>query len=310
MQDFGGRYERMFYEALKIRLVEERIIALYPSDRIQSPVHLSIGQEAVAVGVCAPLRKTDLLFGSYRSHAFYLAKGGALPEMFAELYGKVTGGAKGKAGSMHLTAPEVGFMGSSAVVASTIPHAVGAALAARSRGTDQVIVTVFGDGATEEGCYHESLNFAALHALPVIFVCENNGLAVHSHRHSRHAYAIADHAASYGLDVTRCPEGWDFERVADTVGALVTQTRDRRTPAFVEIETYRYKEHVGPGDDHDAGYRDPEALRAWQARDCLVTDRALVERLTPGVLAEIDAAVAFAENSPWPGRDELLADVL
>ena len=175
-------FERLFFQALRIRLVEERIIELYPSDVIQSPVHLSIGQEAVAVGACDSLTFNDLLFCTYRSHAFYLAKGGNLREMFAELYGKITGCARGKAGSMHLAAPEVGLMGASAVVASTIPHAVGAALAAKRLSKDQIIVGVFGDGATEEGVYHESLNFAALHRLPVIFLCENNGLAVHSFR--------------------------------------------------------------------------------------------------------------------------------
>ena len=172
--------DTLFYQALRIRLVEERIIELYPTDKIQSPVHLSIGQEAVAVGVCRSLRTTDLLFSSYRSHAFYLAKGGDLRTMFAELFGRVTGCCGGKAGSMHLAAPEVGFMGASAVVASTIPHAVGAALAAqRLKRTDQVIVVAFGDGATEEGVYHESLNFAGLHKLPLVLLCENNGLAVH-----------------------------------------------------------------------------------------------------------------------------------
>jgi pyruvate dehydrogenase E1 component alpha subunit len=131
MPKFATRRDGLLYEALRIRLVEERVIELYPTDKIQSPVHLSIGQESVAVGVCRPLTRRDLLFCSYRSHAFYLAKGGDLREMFAELYGKVTGCGRGKAGSMHLAAPDVGLMGASAVVASTIPHAVGAALAAK-----------------------------------------------------------------------------------------------------------------------------------------------------------------------------------
>lgn len=186
--NFPGIYEELFYKALRIRLVEERIIELYPSDKIQSPVHLSIGQEAVAVCACQSLKQADLLFCSYRSHAFYRAKGGHLCEMFAELYGKATGCGRGKAGSMHLAAPEVGLMGSSAVVASTIPHAVGAALAAERLKKPQVIVAVFGDGATEEGVYHESLNFAALHKLPIVFFCENNGLAVHSKLEARQAY--------------------------------------------------------------------------------------------------------------------------
>src|SRR5215469_12682757 len=183
-----ARFEALFRECLRIRLVEEKIIELYPSDRIQSPVHLSIGQEAVAVGTCETLRPTDLLFATYRSHAFYLAKGGDLNRMFAELYGRIDGLAKGKAGSMHLAAPDVGMMGSSAVVATNLPHAAGAALAARNRRTDQVIVCAFGDGATEEGVYHETLNFVALMQLPVVLLCENNGLAVHASQKERQSY--------------------------------------------------------------------------------------------------------------------------
>ncbi len=187
---FTNIYEELFFLALKIRLVEEKVIELYPSDKIQSPVHLSIGQEAVAVGVCRSLTPSDLLFSSYRGHAFYMAKGGDLRAMFAELCGKVTGCCEGKGGSMHLAAPEVGMMGASAIVASTIPHAVGAALAAKLLKKEQVIVAVFGDGAVDEGVYHESLNIAALHALPVIFLFENNGLAVHSRMADRHSFNV------------------------------------------------------------------------------------------------------------------------
>src|SRR5258708_17832153 len=171
-------YRRLFRTALLIRLVEERIIALYPSDKIQSPVHLSIGQEAVAVGVCDALRPDDLVFATYRSHGFYIAKGGRLDAMFAELYGHKGGISGGKAGSMHLSAPEVGLMGSSAVVASTIPHAVGAALSFKRRGSSRVALAGFGDGATEEGVYHESLNFAALMNAPVLFIFDDQCLAI------------------------------------------------------------------------------------------------------------------------------------
>lgn len=305
-----GFYEELFFRALRIRMVEERIIELYPSDKIQSPVHLSIGQEAVAVGLCHGLERDDLLFCSYRSHAFYLAKGGSLNEMFAELYGKATGCGRGKAGSMHLAAPEVGLMGASAVVASTIPHAVGAALAARRLGRPHVTVTVFGDGATEEGVYHESLNFAALHRLPVVFVCENNGLAVHSSLAARQAYRIADQARSYGLPVTVLEDGHDFVKVHDVCSAVIAEVRRSRSPQFVEIRTCRYKEHVGPGDDVDAGYRSGEEIARWKLTDPLVVDQALAARCRPVILQEIDAAVAFAEQSPWPERTDLLSDVV
>lgn len=303
------RYEALFRECLRIRLVEEKIIELYPSDRIQSPVHLSIGQEAVAVGVCEPLKKSDILFGTYRSHAFYLAKGGELPRMFAELYGRIDGVSKGKAGSMHLAAPEVGFMGSSAVVASNLPHAAGAALAARNRGIDQVVVCAFGDGATEEGVYHETLNMIALMQLPVLLLCENNGLAVHATQRERQSYDIVDHAHCFGIDTTVIEDGYDILKVADTTSKIANAMRVDRKPHLLHIQTFRYKEHVGPGEDYDAGYRSRADLTAWQAKDPLLLDKKLVSRFTPGIKEEIEAAVAFAEGSPAPGRSELLTDV-
>lgn len=307
--NYPDLYERLFRECLRIRLAEEKVVELYPSDRIQSPVHLSIGQEAVAAAVCEPLRREDPLFGSYRSHAFYLAKGGSMREMFAELYGKATGGAGGKAGSMHLTAPEVGFMGSSAVVGSTIPHAVGYALAAKRKRTGQIVVAVFGDGATEEGIYHESLNFAALHSLPVLFVCENNGLAVHSRIEARQSYRIGDHARVYGIPAVHCEEGWDPLRIHAQVAPLIEKVRSGAGPQLFECATYRYCEHVGIGDDHHVGYRSPEALLAWQERDPLIQDQALRAALEPQVRKEVEDAAAFAEASPWPGPEDLLSDV-
>jgi len=308
--DLRNLYDELFHKALRIRLVEERIIELYPSDKIQSPVHLSIGQEAVAVGICQCLRVTDLLFGSYRSHALYLAKGGDLSEMFAELYGKMTGCGGGKAGSMHLAAPEAGFMGSSAVVASTIPHAVGAALAAKRLHKDQVVVAVFGDGATDEGVYHESLNFASLHRLPVVLVCENNGLAVHSRLAARQAYVIGEHATAYGLPVTQCPDGHDFMKLHMVFSDIVDSVRADGGPQFVEVQTCRYKEHVGPGDDHEAGYRSRDELERWQSRDPLILRSDLVAKHRSRLTGEIDRAVAYAEASPWPGKEQLLSDVI
>ncbi|SCA57839.1 Pyruvate/2-oxoglutarate dehydrogenase complex,dehydrogenase (E1) component, eukaryotic type, alpha subunit [Candidatus Terasakiella magnetica] len=302
-------YQDLYKEALRIRLVEEKIIELYPSDKIQSPVHMSIGQEAVAVGCCAALEKDDLVFATYRSHAFYLAKGGDMPKMFAELYGRIGGGCKGKAGSMHLAAPEAGFMGASAVVASSIPHAAGAALAAKRRDTGQVIMSVFGDGATEEGVCHETLNFTALHSLPVVFICEDNGLAVHSHIKDRQAYKLEELAANYGIETVVIENGMDFVGVYETVKKHVDDVRENAKPVFIVIKTYRYKEHVGPGDDFNAGYRDVCDYEKWSALDPLVTDKETYIALKPEVDEEVDAAVQFAENSPWPGRDELLTDV-
>lgn len=307
--NFTSLYEQMFYQCLRIRMLEERLIELYPSDKIQSPVHLSIGQEPVAVGICQALKHTDLLFGSYRSHAFYLAKGGDIREMVAELYGKRTGCAGGKAGSMHLTAPDVGFMGCSAVVASTIPHAVGAALAAKQLKKQQVIVSVFGDGATEEGVYHESLNFAMLHKLPIIFVCENNGLAVHSRLVHRQSYEIVEHAKQYGLQADRITNGMDFMEIFNVFDKKVADVQAGKGPQYLEIHTYRYKEHVGPGDDFNAGYRNRTELEHWLELDPLLNHPDLVDQFKDEITEEIDDAVFFAEKSPWPGKEDLLTQV-
>ena len=211
----NDQYEKLYRQALLIRRVEEKIIDIYPSDNIQSPVHLSIGQEAVSVGLCAALERGDIIYGSYRSHALYIACGGDLTQMFAELMGRLGGISKGKAGSMHLSFPEQGLMGASAVVASHVPHAVGSALAARYRRTGQIVACVFGDGALEEGVSHECFNFAALKSLPILFLCENNGLAVHSHRRDRQAFAIEGLATLYGLPYRKVDEGWDFLEVCD-----------------------------------------------------------------------------------------------
>lgn len=299
----------MFREALRIRMVEEKIIELYPSDKIQSPVHLSIGQEAAAVGMCACLDPDDWVFPTYRSHAIFLAKGGNINIMFAELFGKQTGNAKGKAGSMHLTSPDVGVMGASAVVASSIPHAVGAAYASKLKGENRVHVAMFGDGATEEGVYHESLNFAALHKLPVVFFCENNGLAVHSRTEARQSYSLEAQSRLYGIPYSQVEEGYDFVSVAETLRPLVAAVRNGQGPQFVEVNAYRYKEHVGIGEDFHAGYRSIDELEKWQAKDPLINDQHSIDLYRDEIEADILAAVKFADDSPWPGIAELTSDV-
>jgi len=309
MSNLINANEFLFYQSLRIRLVEEKISEIYPSDKIQSPVHLSIGQEAVAVGVCHNLSISDVLYSSYRSHAYYLAKGGNLNEMFAELYGKVTGCGKGKAGSMHLASKEVGFMGSSAIVASTISNAVGSALASKQLKKGQVAVTTFGDGATEEGSYHESLNFASVFNLPVIFVCENNGLAIHSKVGQRHSYTIHEHAKTYGVAATYIEKGYDPLEVSITMKSIIEQVRTTNRPALVEVKTYRYKEHVGIGDDHNVPYRSQAEFENWKKSDPLIQDTGLVKKFTPQITEEINTAVSFAESSPYPDASELLADV-
>jgi TPP-dependent pyruvate/acetoin dehydrogenase alpha subunit len=310
MQKNNSVYEKYFYESLRIRLVEEKIIELYPSDKIQSPVHLSIGQESVAVTLCDHLKKDDWLFINYRGHACYLAKGGPLPELFAELYGKRTGLSKGKAGSMHLADPENGTMGASAVVGSTISHSVGAALASKIRGEDRIFVSIFGDGATEQGVYHESLNFASLHNLPVLFVCENNELAVHTTLEERQSYSVTPHAEQYNIKTFKGKDSTDFMGLGAIFSEALGEVRVNRRPVLVEVYTCRYKEHVGPGEDYDNGYRSEADINKWKIKDPLIVDKILVEKFTPKIMSEIDKAVEFAESSPYPSIDDLLTDVI
>jgi TPP-dependent pyruvate/acetoin dehydrogenase alpha subunit len=305
---------RLYRALYRIRRVEEEIARIYPSDQIKSPVHLSIGQEAVAVGVCDVLRPDDVVFGTYRGHASYLAKGGDLAAMLAELYGKDTGCARGKGGSMHLIDPDHGVMGTSAVVATTIPHAVGYAYAQRYRGTDRVTVSFFGDGATEEGAYHESLNFAALKKLPVLFVCENNRFAIHSRlldRRSRHN--IAEQAAAHGMAAERIEDN-DVLRIRERAAGAVAALRAGGGPRLLECMTYRWKEHVGPNDDWALGYRTPQEAQAWIEGDQVVRVGAMLDAtarrdIDTRVEAEIRQAIEFAERSPFPAADELLTDV-
>ena len=299
------------FSCLRIRLVEEKIIELYPSDLIQSPVHLSIGQEAGAVGVCEHLKPSDWVFINYRGHAFYLAKGGPLPAFFAELMGRRTGLSKGKAGSMHLAAPAQGVIGASAVVASTISHAVGSALAAKiKKESGRVFVANFGDGAMEQGVFHESLNFASLHKVPVLFLCEDNGLAVHTDATTRQSFNVEALVGAFGLPFLHVDEGYDPELVANAASVAVNHVRTNQSPFFLRVKTCRYREHVGPGEDFFGGYRSEADLAEWKSRDPLITRADELSGYESEIRAEIDAAVAYAMNSPFPTEEDLLTDVL
>ena len=306
-------HARLYRALHRIRRVEEAIARVYPTDAIKSPVHLAIGQESVSVGVCDVLEADDVVFGTYRSHALYLAKGGDLPRMIAELYGKVTGCARGKGGSMHLIDAAHGVMGTSAVVATTIPLAVGYAYALRLRNTAAIVASFFGDGAVEEGAFHESLNFAALKQLPVLFVCENNQYAIHSPIAARQGHApIAERAAGYGIPAVRINDG-DVLAIREAAARATAEIRRGGGPRFLECATYRWKQHVGPNDDFDAGYRSRDEAGHWFARDWT---RTIGDRLDPEVRRTIDtsvdeeirAAFAFAEASPFPDAGELFTD--
>ena len=302
--------QRLYRALFTIRRVEERIAAIYPSDKIKSPIHLSIGQEAISVGVCDVLRDDDVVSGTYRCHAAYLAKGGSLGGMLAELFGKATGSALGKGGSMHLVSREKNVIGASAVVGTNIPIAVGHALAARRRAEDRVVACFFGDGATEEGVFYESLNFAALHRLPVLFVCENNGYAIHEPLDKRWATKrLKERVETFGIPTCSIPDQ-DVFRIRELAAAAILGMRAGGGPEFMECHAYRWREHVGPNEDYEAGYRSRSEAEPWIAGDqvarlALMLDHDDRERIDAAVEAEIDEAVAFAEVSPPPKPGEL-----
>jgi TPP-dependent pyruvate/acetoin dehydrogenase alpha subunit len=307
-------YPRLYKALLRIRRLEEEVARVYPTDKIKSPVHLSIGQESVSVGVCEALQPQDVVFGTYRSHALYLAKGGDMKRMVAELYGKATGCTKGKGGSMHLIAADAGMMGTSAVVGTTIPNAAGYALALQYRRENSLAVSFFGDGATEEGVFIETLNFAVLKRLPLIFICENNRYAIHTHQRRRQGTtAICERVQAHGMPAERL-DGNDVVHIFERVRAVAQQVRSGAGPWFFEAMTYRWKEHVGPNGDYDLGYRTFAEAEPWMQNDPVrhlaeVIDPAKRGRIEDEVEAEIREAFAFAEESPFPEPGELYADV-
>jgi TPP-dependent pyruvate/acetoin dehydrogenase alpha subunit len=305
---------RLYRSLCRIRRVEEEIARVYSTDKIKSPVHLSIGQEAVSVGVCGALLPQDIVFGTYRGHALYLAKGGDLPAMIAELYGKATGCTRGKGGSLHLIDPEAGVMGMSAVVGTTIANAAGYAYALKCKRSDAVVVSFFGDGATEEGVFAETLNFAVLKRLPILFVCENNGYAIHTHQRQRQGKPdIRGRAEAHGLPAERL-DGNDVTGIFDRTKEVVSRLRNGEGPWFFEVPTYRWREHVGPNSDFNLGYRSEAECQPFVTADPVrrLADRVPArERVSieDEVEEEIADAFALAEASPFPDPAELMTDI-
>jgi len=303
--------ERLYRKLYCIRRTEEKIAEIYPTDKIKSPVHLSIGQESVSVGVCDVLRPDDVVFGTYRSHALYLAKGGNLERMMAELFGKKDGCTRGKGGSMHLVDVGAGMMGCSAIVGTTIPQAVGYAYALKVRKSDRIVAVFFGDGAADEGVFSESLNFASLKRLPILFVCENNLYAALSPIRDRLAGGdLCLRAESYGIPTTRIEDG-DVLAIREEAAKAVAAIRaEKGGPRFFECMTYRWREHVGPGEDWHLGYRDRAEGETWIAKDQVSRiggqlERDDRERICAAVATEISEAFEFAEKSPFPDAEEL-----
>lgn len=282
---------------------------------MRCPVHLCIGQEAIAAGVCAALGPGDRIFSNHRAHGHYLAKGGDLNAMIAELYGRAAGCCGGRGGSMHLIDFAAGFMGATPIVGGTVPLAVGSAWASSLRQDGKVTVVFFGDGCFEEGVMHESMNFAVLHQLPVVFVCENNGLSVYTPRIQRQpSRPIHRVAEAHGMAAV-AGSGNDVEEVLALARNAVDSARQGRGPQFLELNTYRWREHCGPDFDDGLRYRATSEIKAG-LEDCPISRlRTKLEAFDPGlgetidrmeleIAREIDSAFAFAlaSDHPEPAR--------
>lgn len=306
---------KMYKTMVKIRKFEESLIEPLLNKEIVCPVHLYIGQEAVATGVCMNLKTEDWVFSTHRSHGHYIAKGGDIKALMAELYGKVTGCSRGRGGSMHLSSPEAGLPGSSAIVAGTIPLAVGAALAFSMRKKDAVSVAFFGDGAVGEGTFYEALNFAALRKLPVIFVCENNLYSTHLPI----ALCLADvdiykKAELFNISGIRV-DGNNVIEVYKVAKKAIEDARNGNGPTLIECMTYRWCGHVGPSDDLDKGLRSKEELGHWKNRcpikafEEFLFKHGILSKLEKtqihgNIKKEIEEALTFTKESPYPHPDE------
>ncbi len=293
----------------RIRSVEEEISNRYKEGKMRCPTHLSIGQEAVPAAFSEIVKKNDFAISSHRGHAHYLAKGGNLKSMIAEIYGKKTGCSKGKGGSMHLCDLSVNFMGTSAIVGNSIPIGTGLGLSAKLKKTDQISFVFLGDGATEEGVFFESINFAEVKKLPVVFICENNLYSVYSPLSVRQPKkrSIAKMVKSMGLNVISC-DGNDIIKIYNTIKKATNETRNGNGPYFLEFFTYRWREHCGPNFDNHIGYRTPAEFEKWKKKDPIkkllkkIQSKNLkkIKNIQTKTRKEILSAFKFAEESPFP----------
>lgn len=302
-----------------IRKAEELIIKHYRDDGMKTPMHMSMGEEAIVVGVVAALQKRDQVFGTYRSHGLYLAKTDDTDKFFAELYGKATGSARGKAGSMHLALPEKRMMVNSAVVGTTIPVAVGAALANKFLKNKKVAVSFFGDGAVNEGAFWESLNFACLKKLPILFVCEDNDFAIHSPNRERIGYKSLAQVVSQFYCHVASDDTTDVFEIYKITREMLKKMKQTGKPGFLHLKYYRYLEHVGVDEDFHFGYRPRQEFLKWKRKDPLIVAR---KHLVNKGVKESDITTSEniidrfltnglnkAQKAPYPKDAELLIDI-
>jgi len=308
-------HERM----VRIRIFEEEAGKLMESGKVPGALHLYVGQEAVAAGVMVNLTDADQITSTHRGHGHLVAKGGQFKEMYAELYGKKTGYCKGMGGSMHISNLDIGILGANGIVGGGPPIAVGAAFSNKYRETDQVACTFFGDGASNEGSFHEAANMAALYKLPCLFVCENNGFGEYTSQKRHQAIQdVADRAAGYGMPGV-IVDGMDVVAVYEAAGEAIERARKGAGPTLLECKTYRYYDHVGVR-GMGIQYRSDEEVEEWKKRDAIqMLERRMAEHdvmsaedaaaVHTRVREEAMAAIEFAESSPYPEPEALMADV-
>ncbi|HIG59312.1 MAG TPA: thiamine pyrophosphate-dependent dehydrogenase E1 component subunit alpha [Gammaproteobacteria bacterium] len=304
---------------VRIRRFEEEAGKMMENGKIPGALHLYVGQEAVASGVMQHLSVKDQITSTHRGHGHLIAKGGEFSKMFAELYGKATGYCRGKGGSMHISNMELGMLGANGIVGGGPPIAMGAAFSNKFRKTKQVAVAFFGDGASNEGSFHEAANMAAVFKLPCLFVCENNGYGEYTPQANHQAVVdVADRAAGYGMPGI-VVDGMDVIAVYEAVEAALKRARAGEGPTLIECKTYRFYDHVGVR-GMGLTYRTDEELETWKKRDAIIAFEARllelgvvtqksIDAIYAGVNAEIEEAIQFAEDSPFPEAHELLEDV-
>ncbi|PDH55724.1 MAG: acetoin dehydrogenase [alpha proteobacterium MED-G10] len=304
-------YKNLFSSLLKLRMTENEIAKKYSEQEMRCPVHLSIGQEAAAVGVCSNLELQDQVYSTHRCHSHYLAKGGDLRSMISELYGKRSGCCGGRGGSMHLMDPSVGMMLSLPIVASIIPIAVGAALSLKLKKKKNVISVFFGDAAVEEGVFHESANFASLNKLPIVFVCENNKYSCFTKINERQpSEDITRLAKCHNISNLRM-NGNNLINVYEKSKMIIQQIKKKPEPFFLQLDTYRHVEHCGPNSDDNLNYRGKSELNNWLKDDPLENfikflkgeneyDQKIVNEINDKIMIEINSAFKFAKNDKFP----------
>jgi len=311
---------KLYQQMLKIRLFEESLIGPILDGEIKTPCHLYTGEEAIAVGVCAALNKKDFAFGNHRSHGHYLAKGGNLKYLMAEIFSKETGCSRGRGGSMHIIDKKAGFLGSTPIIAGTVPLAVGTAMASKIKKENRLTVTFFGDGAMAEGVISEALNFSALHKLPILFICENNFYATHMPISESLANPkIYLQPKNYGIKSIRA-DGNDVIKVFETTQKMITQIRKDKGPAFIEYLTYRMRGHVGPDDNIQGTHTDirkSKEIKTWQKKDPIkrmekillknkIINKIGLTKIYKKIDKKVKQAQTFARRSPYPKKNELL----